>query len=91
MRYLTCVSLAPPPCRLLTSAFRPSRKVHQRTPPAIELKDKDTSAEDEQPRELPAELWSACLQSIFLQGNQIKWLPDYLGKFSGLQRLDISG
>ena len=48
-------------------------------------------AVDEQPRELPVELWGSCLQSLFLQGNQIKWLPDYLGKFSGLQRLDISG
>lgn len=49
------------------------------------------TAIDEQPRELPADLWNSCLQSLFLQGNQIKWLPDYLGKFSGLQRLDVSG
>ena len=46
---------------------------------------------DDQPRELPVELWNSSLQSLFVQGNQIKWLPDYLGKLSGLQRLDISG
>ena len=53
--------------------------------------DRERTPVDDQPRELPAELWNSCLQSLFLQGNQIKWLPDYLGKFSGLQRLDISG
>ena len=46
---------------------------------------------DDQPRELPAELWGSCLQNLFLQGNRIKWLPDYVGKFSSLTRLDISG
>lgn len=78
---------------MLTSAFRPGRsKLRQRDQSGIEMKDKDGLPPiDEQPRELPAELWNCCLQSLFLQGNQIKWLPDYLGKLSGLQRLDISG
>ncbi len=79
----------------MTNVFRPNnRKVRQRETAAanIEMKGKDDSPpDDEQPRELPAELWNACLQSLFLQGNQIKWLPDYLGKLGGLQRLDISG
>ena len=46
---------------------------------------------DDQPRELPFELWTNCLQSLYLQSNQLKWLPDYVGKFSALTRLDISG
>ena len=46
---------------------------------------------DDQPKELPFELWSSCLQSLYLQSNQLRWLPDYLGKFAALTRLDISG
>ena len=51
----------------------------------------DTGPGDDQPRELPTELWGSCLQSLYLQNNHIKWLPDYIGKFSGMARLDISG
>lgn len=47
--------------------------------------------EDETPRELPTELWRSCLQSLYVQGNQIKFLPDYVGEFDSLARLDISG
>ena len=43
-----------------------------------------------EPRELPVEMWNTCLQSLYLSGNKIKWLPDYIGKFGGLARLDIS-
>lgn len=50
-----------------------------------------TSVMDDIPRELPVELWSGCLQSLFLQSNKIKFLPDYIGGFTGLARLDISG
>ena len=46
---------------------------------------------DDQPKELPVDLWSSCLQSLYLQSNQLRWLPDYLGKFAALTRLDISG
>ena len=46
---------------------------------------------DDQPKELPFDLWSSCLQSLYLQSNQLRWLPDYLGKFAALTRLDISG
>lgn len=57
----------------------------------LAIPEEGASPVDDQPRELPADLWTSSLQALFLQGNQIKWLPDYLGKFSGLQRLDISG
>ena len=60
-------------------------------PPPCNPSEKDQCSVDEQPRELPVDLWNSCLQALFLQGNQIKWLPDYLGKFNALQRLDISG
>ena len=46
---------------------------------------------EDQPRELPYELWNNCLQSLYLQSNLLKWLPDYLGKFAAMTRLDISG
>lgn len=73
--------------------LRGIRKSHQQRDQHLTLPEpkEGLSPIDEQPRELPVELWNSCIQSIFLQGNQIKWLPDYLGKFSGLQRLDISG
>ena len=47
-------------------------------------------AGDVQPRELPADLWSSSLQSLYLHNNRLKWLPSYLGKLSALTRLDIS-
>ncbi len=76
-------------CRLLG---RTGRRQHQARDTLAVPEGKDsTPPVDKQPRELPFELWNSCLQSIFLQGNQIKWLPDYLGKLGGLQRLDISG
>lgn len=50
----------------------------------------DIGPGDDQPRELPSDLWSSCLQSLYLQNNNIKWLPDYIGSFSGLARLDVS-
>ena len=46
---------------------------------------------DDLPRELPYDLWSNCLQSLYLQSNHLRWLPDYVGKFAALTRLDISG
>ena len=46
---------------------------------------------DDQPRELPFDLWNNCLQSLYLQSNHLRWLPDYVGKFAALTRLDISG
>ncbi len=46
---------------------------------------------EETPRELPTELWRSCLQSLYLQGNQIKFLPDYVGELDSLARIDISG
>ena len=46
---------------------------------------------DDRPKELPVDLWSNCLQSLYLQSNHLKWLPDYVGKFAALTRLDISG
>ena len=70
---------------------RTGRRQARETLPVLQEAKDSTPPVDEQPRELPAELWNSCLQSLFLQGNQIKWLPDYLGKFSSLQRLDISG
>ena len=45
---------------------------------------------DCEPRELPVELWSTCLQTLFLHHNQLRWLPNNLGKLSSLTRLDIS-
>ena len=60
-------------------------------PRPTQVEHQDTGPGDEQPRELPVELWGNCLQGIHLQGNQIMWLPDYLGSLSGLTRLDISG
>lgn len=80
-------------CRFLgrTNPLRGVRKSRQREASDPKEVKEVLPPIDEQPRELPADLWNSCLQSLFLQGNQIKWLPDYLGKFSGLQRLDISG
>jgi leucine-rich repeat kinase 1 len=49
-----------------------------------------SEAADTQPRELPAELWSSSLQSLYLHSNRLKWLPGYLGKLGALTRLDIS-
>lgn len=46
---------------------------------------------EDQPRELPCDLWGNCLQALYLQSNQLQWLPDYLGKLAALTRLDISG
>ena len=45
---------------------------------------------DDCPRELPYDKWGASLQSIYLQNNHIRFLPDYIGNFVGLARLDIS-
>ena len=61
-------------------APQPTPAAHQDTPPG-----------DDIPRELPTDLWKPCLQSLYLQGNQIKFLPDSIGDLDGLARLDISG
>ena len=45
---------------------------------------------DSSPRELPVDKWATTLQSLYLQNNNIAFLPDYLGKFVALARLDIS-
>lgn len=50
-----------------------------------------SETEDREPRELPADLWSSSLQSLYLHNNKLKWLPSYLGRFGALTRLDISG
>lgn len=50
-----------------------------------------SETEEREPRELPADLWSSSLQSLYLHNNKLKWLPGYLGKFGALTRLDISG
>lgn len=51
----------------------------------------ETPPVDDTPREIPTDLWKPCLQSLYLQGNQMKFLPDYIGDLDGLARLDISG
>lgn len=45
---------------------------------------------DSEPRELPVDKWSGTLQSLLLQNNNIRFLPNYLGGFTALARLDIS-
>lgn len=45
---------------------------------------------DELPRELPVEKWGTTLQSLYLQNNSIKFLPNYIGNFVALARLDVS-
>lgn len=45
---------------------------------------------DSSPRELPVDKWATTLQSLYLQNNGIMFLPNYLGKFIALARLDIS-
>ena len=66
-----------------------SKKQHKaKTPLPVDV---ESPADPDQPRELPHELWGTCLQSLYLQGNRIQWLPDYIGSFGGLARLDISG
>eukprot|EP00731_Ephydatia_muelleri_P016582 Em0009g1006a len=77
-------SSAPSPPQRISIIERLTGKVNTVAPPL-------TSVMDDIPRELPVELWSGCLQSLFLQSNKIKFLPDYIGGFTGLARLDISG
>ncbi len=45
---------------------------------------------DDTPRELPVDKWNMTLQSLYLQNNQIRFLPDYIGQLIGLSRLDVS-
>ena len=45
---------------------------------------------DTEPRELPVDKWAGTLQSLLLQNNNIRFLPDYMGGLSVLARLDIS-
>ncbi len=78
----------------LFSPFVSSSKKHQvKKAKAHELKDVQEEGDvvDDQPRELPIEMWGSSLQSLYVNGNRLKWLPDYLGNFSTLARLDISG
>ena len=86
--FLSLSSLCPhhlsPHCRVF-DALR-GRPQHQAASP----EPTSSEAADTQPRELPAELWSSSLQSLYLHSNRLKWLPGYLGKLGALTRLDIS-
>ena len=66
------------------------QRVDKKVRPGVGVELTDIGPGDDLPRELPIDLWSSCLQSLYLQSNNVKWLPDYIGNFSGLARLDVS-
>lgn len=72
------------PCRSVIDAIRKRGQQHSVSP------EPQSETGDNQPRELPADLWASSLQSLYLHNNRLKWLPGYLGKLGALTRLDIS-
>lgn len=67
--------------------FRPKKKDEK---PVRNAHANTIHLPDSSPRELPVDKWATTLQSLYLQNNSIAFLPDYLGKFVALARLDIS-
>lgn len=67
--------------------FRPKKKDDK---PVRNVQANTLRLPDSSPRELPVDKWATTLQSLYLQNNGVMFLPNYLGKFVALARLDIS-
>lgn len=68
----------------------PLRMFKKKTKPKIASPPAVANVPDANPRELPFETWSNTLQSLYLQNNNIQFLPNYLGNFTSMARLDVS-